>query len=220
MLYHPVNLISSAIEHSDLPAKPEEGVCAITGETCLCLPRKALLGKSFTNIDLLSRPDSEVVGIDAYQALKYKWERMNSWICDGKTFKRLDRVGVRKEVFAEELPGVWIGYATTSYKKHGALRTPINTGKSRRWLFELDIVDCSDMELVLDWWNRLNAYLCLGIGRSSLESGNASPYIIKSVGLDLWIDFYQWSAGKTGSPLYRFLCYLLPSQKELKNENH
>jgi len=122
---HPVNLISTAItgheDRPELPIDPSDGVCAITGASCPCIPRKKLLGKSFTNGDLLARPESDMVSTDAYYALKFKWERMNSWFCDGVTFERLTRQDVRAKVFQEAMPKRWSGYATTSYKKHGAL---------------------------------------------------------------------------------------------------
>lgn len=219
MQYHPVSLISSAIDHIDLPCEPIEGVCAVTGLFGLSIPRKELFGKSFTNIDLLARPDSDLVGVDAYQALKYKWERMSSFFCDGKTFVKLDRVGVRDMVFADQMPDRWIGYATTSYKKHGALRTPVNTINRRQWLFEMQVVDCTDMETVRQWWGEINRYLRLGIGRTVMESLNCPPYLMRKIGLQNWLALEIWATDKYQSPLYQFLCYLLPSQKELKNES-
>ena len=157
---HPVNLIASAIKlNSDcpeLPCDPTDGICAVTGQNCLCLPRKLLLGKSFTNGDVLAAPASKVVGIDAYIALKYKWERMSSWVCDGKSFDRLKRADIRELVLTADYPDTqYVYYATTSYKKHGALRAPVNQPGSRVWLFETRLVDCSDMSIVVEWWERL-----------------------------------------------------------------
>lgn len=218
MQYHPVSLIYSAIEHIPLPCQPEEGVCAVTGHTGLTIPRYHLFGRSFTNIDLLASPGSDRISLEAYQALKYKWERMSSFFCDGETFLKLDRIGVRNRIFAEQMPPLWIGYATTSYKKHGALRTPLNTGSRRLWLFEMQVVDCSDMDKTQIWWDELNKYLRLGIGRSILETLNCPPYILRKIGLPVWIALQNWAADKYQSGLYQFLCYLLPSQEELKNE--
>lgn len=218
---HPINLISTAINnHEDrpeLPCEPQEGICAITGQCCQCIPRKKLLGKSFTNIDLLARSDSEMVDIDAYYALKFKWERMNSWFCDGITFQRLNRIGVREKVFQEIMPLMWTAYATTSYKKHGSLKSKINTGNKRIWLFEMHLVDCTDMTKVLEWWQVLNMTLRAGIGRSVIESLVCPSYVIGKVGLSTWLDFEQWARPRYQSSLYAFLTYLLPSQEELKH---
>lgn len=220
MQYHPVKLICSAIktEHIELPCEPVDGICAVTGEFGAVILRKHLFGKSFTNIDLLARPDSDMVSVEAYQALKYKWERMSSYFCDGSNFQRLDRVGVRNMVFADQMPDCWIGYATTSYKKHGALRTPVNTGNRRLWLFEMQVVDCTNMQLVVNWWETLNNYLRSGLGRTTLETLECPPYLIRNIGLQNWLSLKKWAFDKYKSPVYQFLCYLLPSQEELKNE--
>jgi len=219
---HPVSLISQSItKHEDrpvLPCEPQESICAITGEQGACISRKKLLGKSFTNLDLLARPESEMVSVDAYYALKFKWERMNSWWCDGNTFERLTRQGVREKVFQEITPDTWTAYATTSYKKHGALRAKVNTGNSRIWLFDMRQVNCSDMEKVREWWHVLDIALRFGIGRRVLESLICPPYIIDKIGLKTWMLFETWARGKYLSSLYAFLIYLLPSQKELKDE--
>jgi len=218
---HTINLISSAIPtHEDrpvLPCEPIEGVCAITGLRGRCIPRKKLLGKSFTNGDLLARPESDMVSSDAYYALKFKWERMNSWFTDGVTFERLTRQDVRTKVFQKDMPEQWSAYATTSYKKHGALNTKVNTGKSRVWLFETRLVDCTDMAKVKDWWGVLNVALRTGIGRTVLESLDCPPFVISKVGLTMWLEFEVWARPKYLSSLYAFLCYLLPSQEELKH---
>ena len=220
---HPVNLISAAItQHEDRPTLPcdtSEGVCAITGLRGACVPRKKLLGKSFTNGDLLIRPDSDMVSVDAYFAIKFKWERMNSWFTDGKTFQRLTRQDVRTKVFLPDMPEQWAAYATTSYKKHGALNAVINTGENRIWLFEMRRVDCSDMAHVMEWWDVLNTALRAGIGRSILESLVCQPFVIGKIGLSTWMEFEQWARPRYLSALYAFLCYLLPSQEELKNES-
>jgi len=220
---HPVNLISTAItgheDRPELPIDPSDGVCAITGASCPCIPRKKLLGKSFTNGDLLARPESDMVSTDAYYALKFKWERMNSWFCDGVTFERLTRQDVRAKVFQEAMPKRWSGYATTSYKKHGALNAKVNTGAQRIWLFETRLVDCTDMGRVREWWDVLNVALRAGIGRTVLESLDCPPFVMAKVGLPVWLEFEAWARPKYLSALYAFLCYLLPSQEELKHES-
>jgi len=219
---HPVKLISKAIEgHPErpvLPCDPVHGVCSVTGEETTCVPRRLLLSKDFTNGDVLAAPESSLVSTSAYYALKFKWERMGSWFCDGNTFDRLTRQDVRAKVFAPEMPDMWAAYATTSYKKHGSLNTKTNTSASRVWLFEMRIVDLTDMERVSEWWGKLNGALRSGIGRSVLESMVCPPFLIKKIGIDAWMDFEAWAKPKHMSSLYSFLCYLLPSQEELKNE--
>ena len=102
---HPVSLLSRAIaNHPDRRPLPDgvetikDGTCCVTGETCDCVPRKLVIGGTFTNIDLLAAPESKLIGIDAYYALTFKWERCSCWVCDGKQFIRPTRVEVREMV--------------------------------------------------------------------------------------------------------------------------
>jgi hypothetical protein len=219
---HQINLFAKSImahkERPELPCIPKQGVCAITGIAGDCVPRNELLGKSFTNLDLLARPDSPMVSADAFYALKFKWERMSSWICDGNTFEKLDRKGVRQKALQRIMPEMWIAYATTSYKKHGVLNTKVNTGRQRIWLFETRLVDMSDIGKAVEWWGVLNIALRAGIGRSVLESLECPPFVIGKVGVKTWMEFEAWARPRYLSALYAFLCYLLPSQEELKNE--
>jgi hypothetical protein len=229
------NLISQALrrEQKDLPPLPYESieaVCCVSGERTRCLKRKDVLGKTFTNGDVLKAPDSQYAGVDVFYAWYYGYyanagkkrekrpERMSSWFCDGETFEELDRQGVRDKVLSELMPDVWAGYATTSYKKHGSLLAPVNSGQKRVWLFEEQRVDCSDYDKMMDWWDVLNEALRSGFGRSILESLECPPYLISKIGVKAWIAFEQWARDKWQSSLYAFLCYLLPSQEELKNE--
>lgn len=215
-----LDLLSDALgdEAEALLCTPENGICCLTGAHGPTIPRKDLIGASFTDRDLMRRPDSDRVGVPAWRALRHKWERMSSWICDGQTFDRLDRQTVRLHVIGGVDRPQWAAYATTSYKKHGALRTPVNSGGSQFWRFENTTVDCSDRERIAEWWERLNHWLRAGIVRPVLESGRCSPYAIKCAGVQEAIAFDQWAATKWRSPIYQFLCYLLPSQEELKNE--
>lgn len=289
---HPCQLISQALQKKgktlpELPCEPVMAMCAVTGETCLCLPRKYVLGKAFTNGDLLASPDSQFVSVDVFYTWNYGYftapkpldekleqkllsqgirsiildlwkaveaqkhqteesflealggkteevemilaatrkkitkrpERMSSWFCDGETFTELNRIGVRHKVFQKETSKIWSAYATISYKKHGSLLATVNTGSQRFWLFEERIVNCSDMKQVNVWWEKLNTALYAGIGRMVLESLECPPYLMQKVGLLNWIDFEQWARPKYLSNLYAFLCYLLPSQEEMKNGN-
>jgi len=197
-----------------------EGICAVTGLHCAeTLSRKDLFQKGFNDGATLAAPSSARVSVDAFVALKYKWERMSSWMCDGETFKKLDRQGVRAAVFGGLPVRPWIGYATTSYKKHGALRAPVNSGQSRAWLFENTIVDCSDNDRVLAIWERLNSALRLGFGRPILQDLQCPIHVMRKIGFHFWIDFEEWAHRHYKSSLYSFMCYLLPSQKELKKED-
>ncbi len=221
---HPVNLIASGLSADD-PDCPvfdgalENGVCAVTGQHGKTLPRKLLLGKSFCDGERLLAPDSDRVSVDAYIAMKYKWERMSSWICNGAEFKKINRIEVRNAVLSKAMPSPWAGYATTSYKKHGALRAHINYNDQNIWLFETRIVDCSDEDKLNEYWKRLNAALRLGIGRSILESLNCPAFVMRKIGIEAWMDFETWATPISKSALYAFVCYLLPSQEELKNES-
>jgi hypothetical protein len=219
---HPVQLIAQAIYSlEDCPALPvaiATGICAVTGDEGATIPRKELLGKSFTDGALLKAPQSDRVSVEAYTALAYKWERMSSWICDGHTFQRLDRQGVRAAVFGPAPSDPWTAYATTSYKKHGAMRARVNGPGQRVWLFESRLVDCSDSGQMQEVWQRLNAVLRQGFGRSVIESLNCPPWLIKKNGIKEWLAFDEWARPRYKSALYAFMCYLLPSQEELKSE--
>jgi hypothetical protein len=219
---HAVELIASAIKNDpecpEIHFEQKEGLCCATGRTGPTVPRSELFGKSFTNGDALAFPLSDRVSIAAYIALKFKWERMGSWMCDGETFLRLDRIGVRNVVLADEMPEKWAGYATISYKKHGALRAPVNTGRQRFWLFETRLVDCTRMEDVWEWWTILNLALHGGFGRRIIETLDCPTHVMKKCGLEKWMRFEKWARFRYHSALYTFLCYLLPSMEELKNE--
>ena len=217
---HPVTLIAKALSAEEAPYPESCGtdICCVTGDYGPVVKRRALFGPSFTDGALLVSPESLYVGVDTYRAMKYKWERMSSWFCNGEDFTRLDRVGVRDAVFTRHKDHAWCGYATTSYKKHGAVRAPVNTGDNAVWLFEVRIVDCSDRGILFEWWEKLNAALRSGIGRQVLESLDCPGFIMRKVGLECWMAFEQWARPRYKSALYAFLCYLLPSQKELKEE--
>lgn len=217
---HTVDLIAAVLGTAaePLPGEPVEGVCCVTGDVTPCLPRKHLLGKSFTNGDLLRAPQSPLVGVAAYRALSHPPERKSSWLCDGVTFRRLTRVEVRDLVIGGSYPDIWSGYATTSYKKHGALRTPVNSGGKRVWLFEMALVDCSDPARLLSIWERLNRELRSGLSRTVMETCEPNNYVLKEVGFARWRDFERWARPICRGPLYQFLCYLLPSLEELKDE--
>ena len=231
---HTVQLIASAIGNEEIPAEIRDSAipqtCAVTGEHSLCIPRKELLGKSFTNGDLLAAPQSGYISLAAYAALTYKWERCSSWYCDGEQFVRLDRKSVRAMVLAGQYGKQWSGYATTSYKKHGSLFTKVNhsplegTGGGNFgkaiWRFEMRDADCTNHARLMAIWDRLDTEIRAGMGRTIMETLDCPPFLIKKFGIKRWLDFQQWARPFYHGALYKFLCYLLPSQEELKFESN
>ena len=219
---HPVNLIASAIRGKEdcpeLPGSQSEGICCVTGDICQTIDRKELFGKSFTNIDSLIAPQSERIGIDAYLALSYKWERMSCWICDGKEFMRLQRTEFRPLVLDGVDYPIWSANITTSYKKHGAFGAKINTGRGGIWRFENQIVDARDLDKNREWFSVMDKELRSGVGRSIIETLDMPAYLLSKLDFKQWMEFEKWARPKYQSPLYQFLCYFLPSQEELKNE--
>jgi len=212
-----IDLIAAALPPESPPETTVDGVCCVTGATGATVHRKHVIKPSFTNLDLLRAPDSDRAGVAAWRALTYKWERMSSWACNGEMFERLDRKSVRERVLSRDeiaLPCAY--YATTSYKKHGALLAPVNHPGRRVWLFETRLVDCSDMEAVSDTWARLRAAQDAGIPRPLIEHLDIAPGYMAKIGWRVWREFEAWARPRMRSTLYEFLTYLLPSQEEMK----
>lgn len=220
---HPCNLIHQALGAAD-PDYPAEvaalersaGLCCVTGADGPTVPRREILGKSFTDGALLAAPDSDRLGLAAAVAMRYKWERMSSWICDGGTFRRLDRQGVRAAVLGPRPTRPWSAYATTSYKKHGSLRAAVNGPGRALWLFESRLVDCSDQAEVAAWWAILEAARRGGLPRPVIEYLEPGPKVLAAFGVRHWLAFEAWARPRQRSALYAFLCYLLPSEEEIR----
>jgi len=204
--------------HIDLPSEPVEWTCSITGEKTLCIPRKCLFSSNFTEQPKLQCPESQFVSVKAYQALKYKKERMSSWIATKDKFTLLKRLDVRPLVLSGTGSELWAGWVTTSYKKHGAFRTRINTACQAMWAFDEMLIDCSDLEKVNNIYNQLVVYLKKGFSRTTLETLTCPGFVIIRTGLKEWLELEHWAKPIYKSNLYKFLCYLLPSQDELKAE--
>lgn len=220
---HTVDLISNAIKNEIdvfIPEKKDlqKGICCLTGIECMTLPKKNILSSNFTNIDILKAPDSNRIGVSATIALKYKWERYSCWFVDENQFLRWDK-NVFRDFFLNGVKSKrWSVYITTSYKKHGALFTKVNTNKYGIWRFEQIDVNASDGQKNRFWYKKISeALIKKGLGRSIIESLDCPPWLIKEIGLDNWMEFYNWARNKYQSPLYKLCCYLLPSQKELKD---
>jgi hypothetical protein len=194
------------------------GICCITGKETECVDRGAFLGKSFTAQSELRAPMSPLIGVTAARVLSYRPERGSSWWCDGKMFVPLRRVDVRERVLCPIGADRWAGYATTSYKKHGALRAPVNTGKRRVWLFENVLADLSDEAWAFECWKRLTDMQLAGWPRPVLEDLDPSPGMMIKLALKGWTEFERWARRYRESGAYQFLCYLLPSQKELAGD--
>jgi len=212
------SIIASGVPDADKRdiENTEIGVCCVTGLTCSTVPRKLIFGKSFCNIDVLQAPESDRVGVDAYQALAYKWERMSCFFASQDIFLRIQRQEIRDLVLNGSKSIPWVAYVTTSYKKHGAFYTPVNSSKFGIIRFENVTVDASDEYKNNDWYQVLYDALLAGFGRTVLETLECSPFVIQKVGLTQWIEFQNWAKNKYKSPLYQLLCYCLPTQDEIK----
>lgn len=221
-----IKLVSRRLPDREPPQRTETGVCCVTGLKCATLPRKLAIGASFNNWDILRAPHSDRVGLDAWRVLTYSEPnpgkkrdlyplRNSSWVVTSYDMRYLDRKAVRQLVLDGVNAFCWAGYVTTSYKKHGVLAAPLNAG-TQRWLFETTVVDCSDRARVNEYWRRLRSAQDAGIHRPILEALDISPGYIGKVGLERWMEFEKWARPLFRSPLYQFLCYLLPSQEELK----
>jgi hypothetical protein len=196
----------------------------------MTIHRKHVIKPSFTNRDLLRAPDSARAGVAAWRAMTYSVPhhdptrkrdlcplRQSHWLCDGRAVEYLDRREVRRLVLDGVSAATWCGYVTTSYKKHGCLLAPVNSGGRQVWLWETRLVDCSDRVTVVDTWARLRAAQDAGIPRPLIERLDIAPGYMAKIGWRVWRDFEAWARPRMLSPLYQFLTYLLPSQEELRH---
>lgn len=226
---YPVDLIANAIkDYPDIyiPDKTEMGICCLTGIECQTVKRKDIFSANFTNADILKAPDSDRIGISAAIALKYRPER-SSWFVNEKGFMRFDK-NLFRDMFLNGVKNskYWAIYITTSYKKHGALVTKVNScanGNNRKygiWRFEQLDVDARDGLKNRLWYRKISqALIEYKIGRSIIESLNCPGYVIKKIGIKVWMTYKRWAYDKYQNSLYKLCCYLLPSQKDLKSEN-
>jgi len=210
-----IDLIAPTLPHDPLPEEPRLGVCCFTGAEGPTLPRQYAIKPSFTDIGLLRAPNSDRCSVAAWRAMNHAPLRNSSWWSDGKSLLMLRRTDVRTMVLDSAKPDKWTGYVTTSYKKHGVLRCPVNEHGRQSWLFEMRLVDCTDRFVVADTWARLRAAQDSGIPRPLIEHLDIAPGYMAKIGWRVWRDFDAWARPRMHSPLYEFLTYLLPSQEEL-----
>src|SRR5690606_21255837 len=157
--------------------EPTRGICCVLGSEEWTIARKHAIKPSFTNLDLLRAPNSDRVSTLAWRVLTHSEPAkegkkrdtfplmQSSWICSGGKLILLDRRAVRGLVLGggPDERGPWCAHVTTSYKKHGSMRAPVNRNGAYRWLFELDVVDCTDRPKVREWWQRLETARRSGI---------------------------------------------------------
>jgi hypothetical protein len=191
-----------------------------------CVPKFDLIGDSFTDWSLLAAPNSEWVGLNVYHAWKHGTraegkkcdfclERHGCWFVSENKFRQVSRVDIRELVLNGSPDTPWAGWVTTTYKKHGSLRAPVNASHFGVWGFDESKPDCSDNAKVMDWWWQLRKFQDAGIGRRSMEQVDVPSGVLKKIDLRVWLEFVSWSRDKWQSALYRFLLYLLPSKEEL-----
>lgn len=224
-----IEVLAAALPAIDLPEPATEGRCCVLGMVEPTIDRRHAIKPSFTNLDRLCAPESDRVSVRSWRVLTHSIDAaegkkrdtfplmQSAWICGTEGLRFLTRQTVRDHVLAGVTDAPWCGYATTSYKKHGALRAPVNTGAAQRWLFELDVVDCSDRGRVAAWWTRIRETREAGIPRPVIETLDINIALLGKH-LARWQAFEAWARPICHSPLYRFLTYLLPSEEEIRGQ--
>lgn len=216
---HTVNLIAKSLRHSgealEIKSPLEPGVCCLTGDECMTIPRSDIISSAFTAQSLFNAPQSDRIGVDAALALSYKWERMSCWYVTKNEFRRIQKPEARQIIFERQYPAEpWAGYITTSYKKHGALTTPANMDKRIIWGFNEDTVDLTDHAAVTAIYERLLECKKRHLPQllmTHLTLDYAAPENIIFVS-----DFINWARPLYKSSLYQFLMWLLPPSSEVK----
>jgi len=233
---HSTDLISACLtadQKEPLPEAAQSGVCCVSGATTDTVARKHLFGANFNDMNILACPDSQRVGVNVWYAFKFgepginpetgelnkrkKYKEMQTcWWTDGETFREMRKAQIRELVLRGTTSKHWAGWVTTSYKKHGSLRSPVNNTPFGIWGFDDLQVRANDKDKVLAIWFKLRNAQNNGIGRTGIESLNIPVGIMLKVGMIFCNDFLAWARPVFQSPLYQFLTYLLPSQEELR----
>lgn len=235
---HGTDLIAATLtpeQREPLPEIPERGVCCVTGRETDTILAKHILSSSFCDRNLLACPGSDRIGVNVWYAWlagyyaidektgkpktrKKKPEMQACWFCDGVEFNETAKADTRRYVLAgvPRPDRAWSGWVTTSYKKHGSLRAPVNRGVFGGWGFDDLVVDASDNNKVCQWWTVLRQAQTDGIGRKAMEVLEMPLAFMEKIGFSTWLMFESWARPQYQSALYQFLVYLLPSQQELK----
>ena len=234
---HATDLITACLtddQKEPLPEAAQTGVCCVSGATTDTIARKFLFGSNFCDLNILTCPDSDRVGVNVWYAFQFgaygvdaesgetkkrkkKPEMQACWWTDGETFREMGKAKIRELVLRGTTAKRWAGWVTTSYKKHGALRSPVNGTPFGIWGFDDLVVRANDKSAVLEMWRKLRNAQDNGIGRTGIETLDIPIPIMLKIGVPFCNEFLTWAQPRYQSPLYQFLTYLLPSQDELKN---
>lgn len=229
---HTVDLIAASLtddQKEPLPVAALPGICCVTGAQTDTIPAKELLGSNFMDNNLLAAPTSDRVGVNTWYAFqlgyfaeegkkrKKKPEFMACWYCDGQQFAEVGKAEIRQKVLHGTPASHWAGWVTTSYKKHGSLRSPVNNKPFGFWGFDDLLINASDRAAVLETWRRLRQAQTIGIGRTGIETLDIPVGIMLKIDISECNEFLMWAQSRYQSPLYKLLAYLLPSQQELKD---
>lgn len=224
---HTVNLLAAACPaewREPLPEEPKIATCCLTGQQVMTISRKSMISKSFTEVERFMAKESDRIGVDVWfsftagyiasegKKAEKKPECMACWWTDGVEWVEINKAFIREKVLNGSGLRPWAGWVTTSYKKHGSLRSPVNKHPFGVWGFDDYIVDCSDKEKVNEWWNRLREAQDSGLGRTTLENVQMPVAMLAKTDMAAWLGFKRWAIDKKDSALYKFLCYLLLSQ--------
>lgn len=196
----------------DPPEPPRPGRCCVTGEEGPTIARAWAVKPTSTDLDWLAAPESDRVSVAAWRVLTDPVLRRRSWLATPQGVVMLDRDALRAQIFAP-LEEPWMGYVTTSGHRHGVLRTPLNRDGRRRWLWELVVVDLTDVATMRMWWDRLQAIWATGhVARAELLTLEPALRTVRRVGLAPWVAFANWARGIRHDPRYAFLVWLLPAR--------
>ena len=219
--------IASDVDVSGLEIRQE--VCCITGVKCECVPMGAVITTSFTDGQLFKAPSSEWVSLSTYQAWKFgiraegkkrdmNPERNSCWVVNRDAWRHGLKKAEIRQVALEGVTPPWACWVTTGYKKHGTLRTPVNSSRHGVIAFNDLRADCSDPERVMGMFERMKSIQLVGFGRKIIETLECPPGYQKRYGFGPWNEFYSWAKSIYLSPLYQFVCYILPTKEEMDAE--
>lgn len=229
---HATTLISNALRGAGVaPAAPAttRAICCLTGVETDCIPRSDLIGPSFTDTHAFLAPSSRWIGVDVFIAWRYgirgegkkrdmRPEANQCWFATSDKFEIVKKPEIREVVLDGSPDTPWSLWVTTSYKKHGSLRAPVNSGWRGFVGFDELVVDCRNQFNVWALWQYLNEALEDGISRTVIETLDCPVHQMRKVGIRRWQEFEFWARPIYQGGLYKLLTYLLPSKEERENE--